>query len=65
MIIDNKFKIGQYVYLLTDDEQKKRMITAIRIYTNSYLEYQVTCGTFATDHMEMELSDTEDVSIKI
>jgi hypothetical protein len=29
MLIDTKFKIGDSVFLITDTEQKKRMVTAL------------------------------------
>lgn len=65
MVIDNKFGLGDFVYLKTDDEQKVRMITQITIMVNCSLQYQVTCGHTATDHYDFEISAEENELIKV
>lgn len=59
-----KFSLGQLVYLVTDKEQEKRMVTAI-IERVSGIEYELSCGTEVTTHFECELSGEEDVLARI
>lgn len=61
MLIDNKFEISDIVYLITDEDQKKRVITAITILPDNKLSYQLSCGHLASDHYEFEISDEQDV----
>jgi len=56
MVIDNKFEIGQFVYLTTDREQLKRVITGINIKPNGGMLYQLQSGTVETYHYELELA---------
>lgn len=63
MVIDNEFNIGDYVYLKTDEEQKKRIVTGIGIKSAGLLIYQVCCGVEYTDHYEFEMSETKNVLI--
>lgn len=65
MELNNKFNLGRIVYLRTDTEQLKRMITAIRVMPNNLLEYQLTQGTIVTYHYEIEISGEEDVLMRI
>lgn len=65
MVIDNKFDIGQLVYLITDNEQKPRIITGVTIGPNSHVTYRVTNSTDETWHYEMELTDEENIEIKV
>lgn len=55
MMIDNKYEIGQIVYLKTDDDQRARIITCIRVFQNELL-YQLSCGSQCSDHYEFEIS---------
>jgi hypothetical protein len=64
MLIDNKFNLEQIVYLVTDNEQKKRMVTAIQLGINGLI-YQLTCGTVETWHYAAEMSVDEDVTAKM
>lgn len=64
MVIDNKYDIGQFVYLNTDDEQKKRIVTAIKILPAGIF-YCLTCGTVETDHYDIEITAEVDVMAKI
>lgn len=56
MYIDNKHNIGEVVYLLTDDEQLKRVVTCISVRSGGYLEYSLSCGTSVSYHVETEIS---------
>lgn len=65
MTIDNKFKLQQEVYLKTDPDQQKRLVTAITIRGNN-LEYELMLAdNFPTHHQEFEISDNEDTLMKV
>lgn len=64
MVIDNKFDIAQTVYLCTDNEQNKRIITSINVRPFGVLVYQVSYGTNVSDHYEFELTSKENVLTK-
>lgn len=53
--IDNKFDIGQEVYLKTDPDQLKRIIDRFIIYRAEIL-YGCACGTQSSEHYDFELS---------
>jgi hypothetical protein len=56
MIIDNKFELGEILYLKTDAEQHCRICTAIIVSPdNSYL-YELTCGIQASKHYDFEIT---------
>lgn len=64
MIIDNKFDLKEFVYIKTDPDQLKRIITAIIVCPdNSYL-YECTLGAAATKHYDFELATEPDMSLK-
>lgn len=55
MLIDNKYDIGDEVFLKTDTDQYPRMIISIRV--NKYdLVYELTCGTVTSYHYDFEMS---------
>lgn len=56
MIVDNKFNIGNIVYVITDSDQCLRIVTAITLRSNNYIEYELSCGTHASYFTEMEIS---------
>jgi len=55
MVIDNKFEIGDIVYLSTDEEQLMRLVTSINISNNDLL-YQLSCGSNNSNHYDFEIS---------
>jgi hypothetical protein len=55
MVLDTDFNLGDEVYLTTDNEQLKRLITCIQISPIGLL-YKATCGTDETWHYSLELS---------
>lgn len=63
MVIDNKYEIGQEVYLKTDVGQKLRIITAIIIRPNGCYCYEVACGSESRWHYDFELSEEKNVVI--
>ena len=60
MLIDTKFWIGDSVFLVTDTEQKKRIITGFCIRSQS-ITYLLSCGTEESIHYDFEI--TEDINI--
>lgn len=56
MLIDNKYNLGQYVYLKTDPEQQVRIITDIRIGLDGGILYTIALGADTTNHYELEIS---------
>lgn len=54
MTINNKFNIEEIVFLITDTDQSKRIITAIQVSKNSLL-YRLACGTSDSWHFEYEI----------
>lgn len=62
MIIENKFEIGEIVYLKTDKEQSERLITQITI-SPAGLRYCASMGSADTWHYEIELSSEKNILI--
>lgn len=65
MIIDNKFNIGDIVYLVTDPEQTPRMITAIWVYASGNLRYELSYSEHSTSHYECEITPERNVLASI
>lgn len=61
LVLDNRYELGQIVYLITDVEQMARVVTNIKVLPNCLLSYQLSCGYECSDHYEMEISDTINV----
>lgn len=56
MVIENKYNLKQVVYLITDTEQRPRIVTAILV--NAYdLLYKLAAGTEETYHYDFEISE--------
>ena len=61
MIIDNKYEIGDVVYLATDEYQLPRVVTAITV-RGPLVTYELTCGSsIPTWHLDAEITLTKDV----
>lgn len=56
MIIENKYDFGQTVYLVTDDEQRSRLVTGFRICNHSEIIYYLSYGTIVSEHYDFEIS---------
>jgi len=65
MVIDNKFDLEQEVYLKTDSDQLKRIVTAISVHPNKQIIYSLTCCTDCSDHYDFEISDEENTLTKV
>ena len=64
MVIENKYNIGDIVYLVTDEEQLERMVFAIIVFKSELL-YKLCCGTHTSDHYDFEMSKKINVLKKI
>ena len=60
IVIDNKFEIGDTVYLVTDREQQPRMVFSFVVYRNEVI-YRLATGTTTSDHYDFELSGTKNI----
>lgn len=64
MIVDNKFNLGDCVYIKTDSEQKRRMVIGILIRPSGIL-YELNCGDRSSYHYQMEISVEKDIMISM
>ena len=62
MEINNKYKIEDVVFLITDEEQLMRIITGIQICKNG-LFYRLACGTSESWHYEYEIATDKNFKI--
>ena len=60
MLIDNKFNVGDLVYLKTDESQTERMVTGFYIRQNN-LTYGLSCGSEESWHYDFEISTEKNV----
>ena len=60
MLIDNKFNIGDEVYLKTDEDQNCRLVTGLTIRVTS-ITYELSCGTAESTHYDFEITVEKDV----
>lgn len=60
MLIDNKFNIGDKVYLETDSDQKSRIVTGINIRAAS-ITYALSCDVTESWHYDFEIAAEKDV----
>jgi hypothetical protein len=63
MIIENKFNIGDVVYLKTDESQAERIITAMVILPN-VIRYATMRGTTESTHYDFEFSYEKNFVLK-
>jgi hypothetical protein len=62
MIIENKFNLGDSVYLSTDSDQHKRIVVGICVWPCG-IKYELGYGSITTWHHEIEMSIEKDVII--
>jgi len=65
MIVNNKFEIGEIVYLKTDLEQVKRLVVAITIRPENCIIYSLAHGMDSSLHYDFEISREEDTVAKV
>jgi len=64
MEVKTKYDLKQFVYLVHDPDQSKRMIIEIIIVTPKLFKYMLRCGSDESEHYEHEISSTADVVTK-
>ena len=57
------FNIGDYVYLKTDVDQHRRMVTGYTVRFNE-VTYLLSLGEDESTHYELEISDEIDILLK-
>lgn len=63
--MSERLVIGDYVYLKTDIEQYKRIVTGYTVRDSSEkVVYLLSLGTEETSHYECEISKEQDVVLK-
>lgn len=62
MLADTQFELGQEVFLKTDIDQQKRLITGICIRPTG-INYELTCGANSSWHYDFEILIEKDVMI--
>ena len=62
-IIENRYNLGQTVYLFTDKDQAEKIIIGILLRPDG-IQYQVACGTIYSWHYELELSSEMNLAYK-
>ena len=60
MLIDLEFEIGSFVYLKTDQEQQKRIVTSVLV-TDKDIVYILNQGVEESRHYDYEISKEVDV----
>ena len=65
MFINNKFNLGDIVYLKTDIDQRARIITAIKVRINDLIIYELSYTDVTTNHYEVEISSEKNILITI
>lgn len=58
-----EFNNGDFVYLITDDEQLKRMIVSIEYPISGSTLYKLVCGTMYSTHFAQEMSHSKDLNM--
>lgn len=61
MVIKNIFTFGQEVYLKTDGDQKKRIVTGFLVEEANFVKYRLSCGSDDAWHFGFEISEDKDV----
>lgn len=61
MVIDNKYRFGEEVYLKTDTDQKIRLVTGMLIRPNGCISYELSCGIECRWHYDFEITIEKDV----
>jgi hypothetical protein len=65
MLIENKYEIGDMVYLITDKEQLSRIVFGLTVYATGECLYKLACGTQISEHYSFELSLEENTELKL
>lgn len=61
MIIDNKYNLGDVVYLATDPDQYARIVTSILIEGNRSILYELSLSQNVSRHYDFEITTDKNV----
>lgn len=64
MCIENDFELGDEVYLKTDTDQEKRIITCILVKPGDKLMYELSYRSSTSNHYDFEFTYQPDVILK-
>lgn len=62
MVIENKFNIGDVVYLKTDKDQSPRIVYGFAVRQAGIL-YELACGASTSGHYDFEITSEANVLI--
>lgn len=65
MVIENKYEIGQMVYLITDSDQNARMIVSIEVFKIGEILYKINRGSDSSYHYDFEISEVPNELLKV
>ena len=65
MKINNKYNIGDIVYIRTDIKQIPNIVIAITIYSDAYHTYKINSMDTCSDYRDYEISDEKNLALKI
>jgi len=64
IVTDNKYNIGDTVYLVTDKEQLPRVVYCFLVYRQEII-YRLASGIVTSDHYDFEISDTKNILVDV
>lgn len=56
IVIENRYEIGDTVYLITDADQSIRIVAGFLVYKAGEVMYQLACGVEVSVHYDFEIS---------
>lgn len=62
---DAAFSYGQLVYLITDSEQRARIVVKHILYPDHTIMYGLACGTLYSEHYEIEIAKDRNIMITL
>lgn len=64
-IHQTQYTYGDTVYLKTDPEQNKRMVTSLTLWPGGSALYEVVCGTETSSHYDIEMTAQPDQNMRL
>lgn len=59
-VVQAAFGLGEIVFLRTDPDQHRRVVTGIKICPDESYLYELICGTTSSAHYDFEISREKD-----
>lgn len=63
MVINNRYNFNDVVYLRTDEDQKQRIVTGMRVTPSGEIIYMLACGSVCSDHYDFEMCIEKNVLV--